>query len=423
MTTFNNRRIAIIGAGPGGLLCARVLQGHGIAVTVYDADTTVASRDGGGTLDLHADTGQIALEDAGLMEAFNALARVEGQAKSSRDHHGTVLAAFTPHADDTAAPEIDRGQLRSMLATHVRRGTVRWGHKLTSATPLGNGQHRLQFANGATDEVDLLIGADGAWSKVRPLLSDATPHYTGVSFLDARYTNVDVRHPHVAQLVGDGHMFSRDGDGHGILLQRNSDGVVRGYIGMRTDVDWYRTANVDLADPAAVRAYLLHEFRDWADAMLRLITEVDSAYVNRPLYALPAPLTWHHVPGVTLFGDAAHLMAPFGGFGVNLAMLDGAELAHALHEEPTIDVAITRYEQVMLPRADTLAVGANGGLARFFADDASNPNNVAASGPDHKAEHEQYRTAAADYRRQQALYRASSGQPNPQPVIQNDGRN
>ena len=395
------RRIAIIGAGPGGLLCARVLQNHGIAVTIYDADATVDARYPGGTLDLHADSGQIALEDAGLMAAFTALARVEGQAKSNRDHHGTVLAAFTPEQEDTAAPEIDRGQLRSMLAAHLQQGTVQWGHKLTAAIALGNGQHRLQFANGLTDNVDLLIGGDGAWSKVRSLLSDATPQYTGVSFLDARYTNVDVQHPHVAQLVGDGHMFSRDGDGRGILLQRNSDGVARGYIGMRTNVDWYRTANVDLDDAAAVRAYLLHAFRHWAAAMLRLIAEVDSAYVNRPLYALPAPLTWRHVPGVTLLGDAAHLMAPFGGFGVNLAMLDGAELARTLHEQPTIDAAIRKYERAMLPRAGKLAVGANGGLARFFATGASNPATAPGSVPDHQAEHEQYRAAATDYRRQQ----------------------
>ena len=401
MAIPKHSRIAIIGAGPGGLLCARVLQQHGIAVSVYDADTAVDSRDAGGTLDLHADTGQIALEDAGLMEAFTALARVEGQAKTNRDQHGNLLTAFTPQQDDTAAPEIDRGQLRSMLAAHLQPNTVRWDHKLVSATPLGNGQHRIQFANGVTDEVDMLIGADGTWSKVRPLLSDAAPYYTGVSLLDARYTNVDVRHPQVAQLVGNGHMFSRDGDGRGILLQRNSEGVARGYIGMHTDVDWYRTANVDLDDSVAVCAYLLKEFSSWADDMQHLITEVDSAYVNRPLYVLPAPLTWNHVPGVTLLGDAAHVMAPFGGFGVNLALLDGAELAHALYEEPTIDAAITRYERVMQPRAGTLAVGANGALARFFA--VSNPHsaNTPFSAPDTQAVHEQYRTAAADYRRQQ----------------------
>src|SRR5438105_2094048 len=176
--------IAIIGAGPGGLMCARVLQLHGIDVAVYDADASAEARDAGGTLDLHADSGQIAIEDAGLLDEFNALARPEGQAKNRLDQHGTVLAAFVPDENDNAAPEIDRGQLRAMLAGHVEPGSLRWEHRLVAATLLGNGTHRLKFANGVTSVVDLVIGADGAWSRVRPLMSEAEPRYAGVSFHD-----------------------------------------------------------------------------------------------------------------------------------------------------------------------------------------------------------------------------------------------
>jgi 2-polyprenyl-6-methoxyphenol hydroxylase-like FAD-dependent oxidoreductase len=175
-------RIAIIGAGPGGLMCARILRRRGVEVTVYDADTSVDSRDAGGTLDLKADSGQIALEDAGLLDEFHALARPEGQGKSSLDHHGTVLASFVPDEGDTAAAEIDRGQLRAMLAAHVQADTVRWGHKLLTATALCDATHRLEFANGVVAEADLVIGADGAWSRVRPLVNDTAPYYTGVSF-------------------------------------------------------------------------------------------------------------------------------------------------------------------------------------------------------------------------------------------------
>ncbi|MFI5783994.1 FAD-dependent oxidoreductase [Nocardia sp. NPDC051570] len=362
-------RIAIVGGGPAGLMCARVLQGYGIEPVVYDADAAVDSRDPGGTLDLHADSGQIALEDAGLMDAFRALARVEGQAKSRRDHHGAVLDEFIPAAGDEAAPEIDRGQLRTMLYEHLEPDTVRWGHKLRHLTALGGGVHRLDFANGASIEADLVIGADGAWSPVRRLLTDAVPHYLGVCFLDARFDDVDTRHPEIAAIVGDGHMFSTDGDGRAVIVQRNSNGMVRGYVAFRAALDWHVIAGVDLTDPDAVRSYLLREFSEWSAAMRPLITDNDGDYIPRSFFALPAPLTWDHVPGATLIGDAAHLMAPFGGHGTNLALLDGAELAHAIHQHSSLDDAVARYEAAMFPRSGELAVGSNTALTRFFCHD------------------------------------------------------
>lgn len=392
-------RIAIVGGGPGGLMCARVLQGHGIQPVVYDADTAVDSRDPGGTLDLHADAGQIALEDAGLMDAFMALARVEGQAKTRRDHHGAVLGEFIPAGDDKAAPEIDRGQLRTMLSEHVAPGTVNWGHKLVRVTGLGGGEHRLEFANGVSVEADLVIGADGAWSRVRPLVTDAVPQYLGVHFLDARFDDVDNRHPEVAAIVGDGHMFSTDGDGRAVILQRNSNGVVRGYLAFRAELDWHVTAGVDVTDREALRSHLLREFSAWSADMRPLITDNDGDYVQRGFWALPAPLTWDHVPGVTLIGDAAHLMAPFGGHGTNLALLDGAELAHAIKKESSLDDAVARYEAGMFPRSGELAVSSNAALQRFFATTSPDAPHLP---PDHAREHENYQARAVQYRRRQA---------------------
>src|SRR2546423_8186385 len=122
-------RIAIIGAGPSGLTCARVLQQHRIPVTVYDLDASRTARPQGGTLDMHADSGQVALRAAGLYEQFHHLSRPEGQQMRLLDRHGTVLFDDSPGADKDYNPEIDRGQLRDLLLDSLHPDTVPWGHK------------------------------------------------------------------------------------------------------------------------------------------------------------------------------------------------------------------------------------------------------------------------------------------------------
>jgi 2-polyprenyl-6-methoxyphenol hydroxylase-like FAD-dependent oxidoreductase len=386
--------VAIIGAGPGGLLCARMLQQYGIDVTIYDADASAAARDAGGSLDLHADTGQIALTDAGLLDAFTAVARVEDQAKRAVDRHGNVRSTFVPGDGDTAAPEIDRGQLRALIAAHVRPETVRWGHRLTGATQAGGNRYRLDFANGVTAEADLVIGADGMWSRVRTLLTDALPQYSGVSFLDVRYDDADRRHPALAEFVGRGHLFARGDDGNAIIAQRNSNGTIRGYVAMRCDADWAARAGIGVDDLPALHAYLLDRFAGWSPKLLAFLTNSDE-YVERAIWFLPAPLTWEHNPGVTLLGDAAHGMGPFGGHGVNLALLDAVELAHAIAGEPTLDAAVRRYEPAMWSRAAGLAQASNAATRAYFGiGTPDGPHDI----PDQGAAHRAYEEGAIRYR-------------------------
>ncbi|WP_406209536.1 FAD-dependent monooxygenase [Kitasatospora sp. NBC_01560] len=370
--TTSTPRIAVVGAGPGGLICARILQRHGIAVTVHDRDASRTARPQGGTLDMHAASGRHALHEAGLLDEFLALSRPEGGHLRLVGRDGTVLVDALPPADAVAAgsPEIDRGQLRDLLLDSLAPGTVRWGHRLERAEPLGDGTHRLHFTDGTTSETDLLVGADGAWSVVRGLVSDARPAYTGVTFVETGLDDADTRHPRLAALTGNGTMMALD-DNRGLIAQRNSGGHIRVYVGLRTDEAWHRLAGVDPADPGAVRAALLAEFAGWGDELLGLVTDTDRGYVNRPLFALPVPHTWPRTPGVTLLGDAAHLMSPFSGMGANLAMLDGADLARALIDHPTVEAAVTAYEDVLLPRSAEAAAGAAEGIDGAFAPDSA----------------------------------------------------
>ena len=222
--------VTIIGAGLGGLMLARVLHVHGIAATVYEADASPQARHQGGMLDIHKETGQQALRAADLHDAFRALIHAGGEASRVLDQHGTVLL---DQGDDGTGgrPEVARGELRRILLDALPPGSVRWGHKLTSAAMLDRGQHLLHFANGATATSDLLAGADGAWSRVRPLLSSAQPAYSGISFIETYLFDSDRRHRASAQAVGDGALFAL-APGKGIQAHREADGVLHAYVAL-----------------------------------------------------------------------------------------------------------------------------------------------------------------------------------------------
>ncbi|PRY39729.1 FAD-dependent oxidoreductase [Umezawaea tangerina] len=351
-------RISVIGAGPGGLTCARILQRHGIAVTVYDHDTDPAARDQGGSLDLRAEDGQLALREAGLLDGFWKLARPEGQEMRRWNAAGILLNSQVPEEDDLYKPEIDRSQLRGLLLDSLEPGTVHWGRALESVGGPHDGPRLLRFTDGTTVETDLVIGADGAFSKVRPAVSPATPHYSGVTFLEAWFDDVENRHADLAAMVGRGSGAATDGE-RAVFSQRNSGGHMRVYLIRRAPVDWIAAAGLDVGDTDGLRAHLLAEYGHWSPDMLRMIVDNDGPYVDRPLFVLPAPHTWEHVPTVTLLGDAAHLMPPVG-VGVNLAMLDACELALALAGATTVDEGVRAYERTMLPRSTEMALALDG---------------------------------------------------------------
>lgn len=342
-------RIAVVGAGLGGLACARVLQLHGRPVTVFEREASTGARPQGGSLDIHAGTGQVALRAADLLDRFRALARPESQEWRLLDPATAAVLPFAGPVHDEDSPEIDRGQLRGLLLESLAEGTVRWDHAVAGVTPLGDGTWRLLFDDGSTEEADLVVGADGAWSRIRPTLSDATPSYNGVTFIEAGFDDCDTRHPALAGIVGNGTMLASAGS-RALLAQRNSNGHIRVYVAFRAPPNWQVAADVALDDTAAVRAHLLRMFEGWDESLLHLVRHNDGGFVSRPVFVLPAPHTWEHVPGITLLGDAAHLMPPVG-LGANLAMLDGADLAHALIAESTIDDAVRGYESLMLPRS------------------------------------------------------------------------
>ncbi|MFF7122531.1 FAD-dependent monooxygenase [Streptomyces sp. NPDC008240] len=359
--------VAIVGAGLGGLALARVLHVHGIEAAVFDLEPSPAARTQGGMLDIHDDSGQEALRAARLHEEFLARVHVGGEAMRVLDQDGTVRLE-EPDDGTRGRPEIDRGDLRDLLLHSLPQGTVRWGVKVTGARPLGAGRHEVTLADGSAFTTDLLVGADGAWSRIRPLLSSAQPAYTGVSFVEADLLEADVRHPRSARLVGGGMLFAL-GAGRGFLAHRESDGSLHVYAAVEAPEDW--PDGIDFTDDEAARAAVLKEFDGWDDGLKALVEDADGALVPRRIHALPVGHRWDRVPGVTLLGDAAHLMSPFAGEGANLALLDGAELGLALAAHPgDTEVALTAYEERMFPRAEFSASESARSAAMLFRADA-----------------------------------------------------
>lgn len=362
-------RIAVVGAGPAGLTFANVLHRHGWSATIFDGDASVDARDQGGMLDLHPGEGQLALERAGLLERFVAIARHEDQEQRLLDHMtAAVLHEDVPLPGEGQRPEIDRLVLRRLLLSPLGEWDIRWAARVREVVAHPDGGHALRLDDGAVGPFDLVVGADGAWSRVRRAITPIMPDYTGISFVEFWLTDVDDRHTDLSRLVGRGTMFAL-GEGKGLIAQRNGNAMIRVYAAFHRDLnDEEQTGRPAMLGADTVLAL----FENWATPLRRLIADADRLAAVRPIMALPSALDWPTRPGLTVIGDAAHVMPPLGT-GVNLAMLDAADLADALVTASDWREGVATFERGMFARARGISIACQHGFAEMFgADGADN---------------------------------------------------
>ncbi|KAK5113559.1 hypothetical protein LTR85_010787 [Meristemomyces frigidus] len=362
--------IAIVGAGPAGCMLARLLlhlNNHNLNVSIFESEAALDFRSQGGTLDLHVKTGQAALKAAGLFDEFSKYARYDGEAMkfADKDLLCYVQTGGGKPGSLTGRPEIDRPQLREMLYNSLPEGTVRWRKKLTRVDA---DNRSLYFADGTIEQsFDLIVGADGAWSRVRSVLTDVKPFYSGIGGHALRILDAQQKHPELYDLVNRGSLFSWS-DGKSIMAQYMSDGSLNVSTWSVRAEGWQMSCGYDIHDAKAVKDACLEDFAGWDEMLLAFTQAAEDDVTPRDLYMLPVGTKWDHVPGVTVIGDAAHLMTPFAGEGVNLAFEDCLKLSeaiftaassnrsHSTQEGTTegtsqLDTNIHAFEQDMFSRA------------------------------------------------------------------------
>ncbi|ARS40407.1 2-polyprenyl-6-methoxyphenol hydroxylase [Sphingobacteriaceae bacterium GW460-11-11-14-LB5] len=366
---LQNKKIAIVGGGPGGLTLARLLQLKGADVKVYERDHSQSARIQGAIVDLHFESGLKVMEAAGLMEEFKSNYIPGADKFRVLDPKGNILldeeSSAANFGDENFRPEIGRGALRDILIGALLPGTVVWDSHFLNMHQVKD-KWELHFRNGSSATADMIIGSDGYRSQIRPYLTDVKACYSGAMIIQGEIEQPEKECPEIYELVDQANLMIM-GAGATIIAQPRGDGGLTFYAASMYPENWVSTSGIDFNKPEVVRAYLITHFADWNPVFFTLF-EACNHFVSRPLNYFPLEQRWETKSNLTLIGDAAHLMPP-NGEGVNLAMLDALDLCECLtsFEYKDINDAISAYENIMFERSASISQETIDGIKDFAA--------------------------------------------------------
>lgn len=358
---LENKQVAIIGGGPGGLTLARLLQLQNVNVKVYERDLNKNARVQGSPLDMHDNSGLAAIRKANLFEEFRTNFMPGADKTLLLDEQATVF--YSDHetnveedfGNEYFRPEIDRGVLRKILIESLQPETIVWDSHFISMEPQNEGW-LLHFKNGLSVYADLVIGSDGANSKIRPYITDIKPFYSGITMLEGNIYESEKAAPNLHSLLNGGKIMAF-GNEKNILMGQKGGGALGFYVSFKTDENWSVNSGLDYADKEQILEWFKNAYPEWSTVWYELLENVSAPFIPRPINCIPLDQTWETLPNITIIGDAAHVMPPFAGEGANMAMLDALELSENLTSDKftAIQQALANYESNMLKRSSESA--------------------------------------------------------------------
>lgn len=349
---IENKKVAVVGGGMGGLTLARLLQIQNVDVKVYERDVNRDVRVQGSTLDLHEGTGLEAMKRAGLIEEFYAHHRPLASKMLIVDKDLDIK--FDDHDSGKLIsenrPEIDRAPLRDILLKSLKHGTDVWDSQFVSMEKQGDGW-LLHFKNGSSVFADLVIAADGANSKLRPYLSTENPVYSGVTLIEGNIYNAEENAPKLFQFAKGGKVMAF-GNEQTMLYGTKGDGSIMFVASFKVPENWATQNGIDFKNKKHVFAWFKEAYASWSDEWYEFFTNDEVQFIQRPQYYFPLNQAWETQENLTMIGDAAHRMPPFAGEGANVAMQDAFELAECLTGNKFSDIksAISHFEKQMIKR-------------------------------------------------------------------------